>query len=206
MVWVIAVATYSVIAAVTLWLHARCFINVAVGFCEIKFRKARLGKARYALLNAGSHFVLPLVQRRLLSRSGEPGVVFPVARDAGTRRSTGTVFGRTRGGRERLLTEAEFTYHVEDAGAFVHDEFHPAFLPDIVAYIRARVILEEAIAKVSESKESTLIPYAIVAAFDEVSSAQNKNSHLKVEMRRLNRVCVLTELPLAHGGKRASDQ
>lgn len=193
MAWVVAFVTYAAIAVATLWLHMRCFVVVAVGFCEIKYRKLRVGKARYATMSAGSHLVLPLFQRRMKGRGGALGVVFPVTEDAAECVETGRVLKRTHGGSLNVMAEAEFEYYVEDVGEFMRSGFLPGLPPASLVRTAGEVMLEEAISKTRETRDGSIVD-SLMGALDEACKQHNRDSELKMKALRVGRAWTLTEL------------
>ncbi len=198
MVWAMLAVIYSVIAAVSLWLHVRCIIHVAVGFCEVKYRRLFfLGISKYSLMTTGSHFIIPLIQKRIMLDDA-PSAVFPVDRNAGHAASTDIVFSRTSEGKENMLVQAEFTYYVEDVVTFVRDEFTPLTPPSLVAYTRAREILEKAVSMAHSTDGDDNIPRIIAAVLDKVCDEHNKDSALKVNIGNLQRCAVVKEILSTH--------
>ena len=180
-----------VAAVVTLWLHARCYVTVAVGFCEVKYRRLRLGRARFAPLAAGAHLILPVVQRRLRGARGAPGVVFPVWRATRAYVETGVVTGVMTGG---FQADAEFSYFVTDAAAFVRDEFAPEKPPAVAARAVARVILRSAIDELVHDGDAECTAANLNAALRDACTARNAGANLRVEVNRLIWLGVVTDL------------
>ncbi len=201
MVWAGVLVTYLVIAVVTLWVHARCFIHVVAGFSEVKYRKLRFGRAKYGLMSPGSHFILPFIQKRIVF-DNVPASVFPVLSGAGRALSTDKVFATTSEGDMNILVQAEFSYYIEDPATFVREEFTPFMLPDLVAYERARAILEKAVSMVRPI-ESAKVPFIITSVLEKVCADQNKDSALIVHIATLQRCAVVEEIPLGLDDKYA---
>lgn len=198
MAWLITVLTYGVIAVATLWVHVRYFFTVTKGFCEIKLRKMRIGKSRYAAVSAGTNFAIPFIQRRL------PDTVFPVALGPGGSVATGRVTGATRAGRTCLVAEVKFKYYVNDVSAFMRNEYYFQSTPIGLATDHGRDLVTAAISEIREEcGERT--PRVLARILDAACKTHNRNSEIHLQSPHVIRVWEMSEISVVNPTPKSKD-